>query len=147
DVLHLADVRDVQLAVEYETFEQMMNAAVNKLAEKRPEGKKVQVTNQVHSDRSIISFFLSGNTFNASELEYAQAENGSTDSADMNLMILKEMVAETGAGWHIENKADRQGKITGMVIRLTLPRVPKTKTKLVSVMKGKKKDLTRELMN
>ena len=35
----------------------------------------------------------------------------------------------------------------GMNIRFTVNRAPKEKSKLVSVMKGKKKDLTRELMN
>jgi hypothetical protein len=67
----------------------------------------------------------------------------------MNLIILKEMVEESGAQWHLENKTDRNGSITGMNIRFTVnraPRDPRAKN-LVSVVKGKKKDLNLELMN
>lgn len=145
--LHSSEVRDVQLVVDYETCEQMLNAALNKLIEKRTNtNKKIMISNQIHSDRAIINFFLSGNTFNASELEYADGKSVSTDT-DMNMMILKEMVNCTGAGLFIENKIDRNGNITGMSIRLTLKRAPKEKSKLVSVVKGKKKDLSREMMN
>ena len=59
----------------------------------------------------------------------------------MNLVILKEMVNESGVQWHLENKADRNGNITGMNIRFTVDRAPKEKSNLASVMKGKKKDL------
>lgn len=66
------------------------------------------------------------------------------------MILLREMASETNAVWHIENKTDRSGSITGMGIRFTMNRIPKdTKSNknLVSVVKGKKKDLTRELMN
>lgn len=149
EVLQLSDVRDVQLAVDYESFEQLLNAAVNKLLTKRPGNKKILVSNQIHSDRSIVNFFLADNTFSASELEFCQSkENSLIDGVDMNLVVLKEMIAETGANWNIENKTDRNGKITGMSIRFTVDRVPKDNRKnLVSVVKGKKKDLAREMMN
>jgi hypothetical protein len=60
------------------------------------------------------------------------------------------MALETGTQWFFENKTDRSGAITGMLIRLTVTRVPKdakANKNLVSVMKGKKKDLALELMN
>jgi hypothetical protein len=69
------------------------------------------------------------------------------DGIDMNLVILKEMVIESGAQWYLENKVDRNGSITGMNIRFSLGRTPNERSKLVSVIKGKKKDLSRELMN
>jgi hypothetical protein len=148
DTIHMADVRDVQLNVPYEAFEQMLNSAVNQLAARKSEHKKIMIGNQIHSDKSVVNLFLGGSTFNASELEFAQG--GKTvlgDAIDMNLVILREMVSESGAQWHLENKVDRNGNITGMNIRFTLNRTPKERSKLVSVMKGKKKDLTRELMN
>lgn len=148
DNIHTSEVRDVQLAVDYESCEQMMNAALNKLAEKRINStKKIMISNQVHSDRSIINFFLGGNTFTAGELEFAGGRVIPAETSDMNMIILKEMVDSTGASFFIENKADRNGSITGMSIRLTLKRTAKEKTKLVSVVKGKKKDLSREMMN
>lgn len=147
--LKISEVRDVEIAAEYESCEQIMNASVNLLTEKRSEKNKILVTNQVHSDKTIISFFLAGNTFNASELEYASSSSAVTAEAlDMNLMILKEMAQETGTSMHFENKADRNGSITGMNIRLVMKRVPRHKSKnLVSVVRGKKKDLAREMMN
>jgi hypothetical protein len=148
NIIQTSDVRDVQLNVPYESFEQMINASVNQLALRRSENKKIMISNQIHSDKTILNLFLAGSVFSASELEFA----GSTTAAvahgiDMNLIILKEMVLESGAQWHLENKVDRNGSITGMSIRFTVNRTPKERTKLVSVMKGKKKDLSRELMN
>jgi hypothetical protein len=151
DLIQVSDVRDVLLAVDFEGFEQIMNAAINKLASRRIDGKKIIISNQIHSDRAVINLFLSGNTFTASELEFSQSsQNISADSMDMNMILLREMANETNAAWHIENKTDRSGSITGMAIRFTMNRIPKdTKSNknLVSVVKGKKKDLTRELMN
>lgn len=149
DLIHMAEVRDVQLNVPYESFEQMMSAAINQLASRRPENKKVMISNQVHSDKSIVNLFMAGNTFTASELEFMGSNNQAVaEELDMNLIILKEMVDESGSQWHLENKTDRNGMITGMNIRFTVARAPKEVRKnLVSVMKGKKKDLTRELMN
>ncbi len=150
DLIQLSDVRDVQLNVDFESFEQMMNAAVNKLAEKRTDNKKIMITNQIHSDRSVVSLFLAGGTFTVTELEFSQnSRTALGDSVDMNLMILKEMVEESGTQWHIENKTDRNGVITGMNFRFVINRSPKDNRakNLVSVMKGKKKDLALELMN
>ena len=151
DLIHVSEVRDVQMAVEFEAFEQMMNAAINKLANRRFNEKKIIISNQIHSDRTVINFFLAGNTFTASELDFSQNNhNVSADSMDMEMILLKEMALETNAIWHIENKTDRNGSITGMAIRFTMNRAPKeTKSNknLVSVVKGKKKDLARNLMN
>ncbi len=148
DTIHMSEVRDVQLDVPYEAFEQMLSAAVNQLAVRKNEHKKIMVGNQIHSDKSVVNLFLAGSTFNISELEFAQGGKAVMgDGIDMNLVILKEMVTESGAQWHLENKVDRNGTITGMNIRFSLNRTPKERSKLVSVIKGKKKDLSRELMN
>lgn len=150
ELIHTSEVRDVQMNVPYESFEQMMNAAINQLSSRRLEDKKIMISNQIHSDRSIITLFLAGSIYTASELEFASNNNGQAlDGIDMNMIILKEMVNESGASWHLENKTDRQGNITGMSIRLIVNRIPASarQNKLVSVFKGKKKDLTREMMN
>jgi hypothetical protein len=147
DSIHMSEVRDVSLSVAYENLEQMLNSAVTQLVSRRADNKRVMISNQIHSDRSVINLVLAGNVFTASELEFAGSEKGVGENIDMNLVILKEMVSESGAQWHLENKTDRQGQITGMNIRLTLARASRNTKNLVSVMKGKKKDLTRELMN
>jgi hypothetical protein len=150
DLIHASDVRDVQMAVSFESFEQMFNAAINKLASRRNDNKKIMISNQIHSDRSVINLFLAGNAFTASELDFSQNHQGvSADSMDMNMIILKEMAIETNTTWMMENKTDKNGMITGMSIRFTVNRAPKeSKTKnLVSVVRGKKKDLAREMMN
>jgi hypothetical protein len=139
----MSEVRDVHLNVEYENFEQVLNSAIHQLAARRTENKKIMVGNQIHSDKSVINLFLAGSTFNVSELEFAGSQtSAAVDGIDMNLVILKEMINESNIQWHLENKADRNGNITGMNIRFTVNRAPKEKSKLISVMKGKKKDLT-----
>jgi len=106
------------------------------------------ISNQIHSEKVVLNLFLAGSTFTATELDYAQGNKAvAADSIDMNFVILKEMVGETGAQWHLENKVDRNGIITGMNMRFTVDRVTKEKPRLVSVTKGKKKDLAKELMN
>jgi hypothetical protein len=148
DSIHMSEVRDVLLNVPYESFEQVINAAINQLASRRKDGKKIMIGNQIHSNKSVINLFLSGSTFSASELEFAHSPTGAAlDGIDMNLVILKEMVQEAEAQLHLENKVDRSGNITGMNIRFTVNRVPKEKSKLVSLTRGKKKELTRELLN
>jgi len=150
DLIQISEVRDVNLAVSFEGFEQMMNAAVNKLASKRMNNKKILISNQVHSDRSVINLYLSDNTFTATELDFSQNHQSiSMDSMDMNMIILREMASETQTAWHMENKTDKNGNITGMNIRFTVNRVSKEKSNknLVSVVKGKKKDIAREFLN
>jgi hypothetical protein len=148
DSIHMSEVRDVQMNVDYENFEQVINSAINQLAARRSDHKKIMIGNQIHSDKTIINLFLAGSTFNVSELEFAHGAMAlAADGIDMNLVILKEMINESGVQWHLENKADRNGNILGMNIRFTVLRAPKEKSKLVSLMKGKKKDLTKELMN
>ncbi len=149
-MIHISDVRDVQMNAGNESVEQMLNAAITKLSSFRTENKKIMISNQIHSDRTIINLFLAGATFTASDLEFASnAGPVGTDSTDMNLLILKEMVNEAGATYHLENKTDRQGKITGMNVRLILNRVSKDARakNLISVVRGKKRDLTQEMMN
>lgn len=147
DNLHIAELRDVQLLANAEGVEHMMNAAVNALLAKRTEDKKIMVGTQVHSDRVVLNFFCAGNVFTAPELEYASNPEVIAEGMDMNLQILKEMVQVANAQWFIENKADRNGKITGMNIRLVMDRAMKENRpkNLVSVMKGKKKDLARTI--
>ncbi len=144
--INSTDVRDVRLAIESEALEQVMNAAITKLLEHKNGNKRVQVSNQVHSDRTVLGFFLKDSTFNVSELEFASTDGAVT--TDLNLILLKEFCADHGVQWFAENKISRSGSIEGMNIRLVIKRAPKTtKKNLVSVVKGKKKDLRNELMN
>jgi hypothetical protein len=151
DLIQVSDVRDVHLSVGFEDFEQMMNAAINKLVSRREDSKKIIISNQIHADRALINIFLAGAMFTATELEFAQDNQSiSADFMDMNMIILKEMAKEINSAWYLENKTDRSGAITGMAIRFTVARSPKetrSNKNLVSVVKGKKRDLAREMMN
>lgn len=145
DNLHISELRDVQLLANSEGVEHMLNAAVNALISHRTDDRKIMVGTQIHSDRVVLNFFCGGNVFTAPELEYAANPEVIAEGLDMNLQILKEMVQSASAQWFIENKVDRHGKITGMNIRLVMDRALKENRpkNLVSVMKGKKKDLAK----
>ncbi len=147
DNVHIAELRDVQLLANSEGFEHMMNAAVNALLSHRTDDKRIMIGSQIHSDRVILNFFLGGCVFSATELEYAANPEIIAEGLDMNLQILKEMVSLASAQWFIENKVDRHGKITGMNIRLIMDRAMKENRSknLVSVMKGKKRDLAKTI--
>lgn len=135
-----SEVRDVKLAIEAEALEQVMNMAVTKLLEHKSGNKRVQISNQVHSDRSIVNLFLKESTFNVSELEFASTEGAET--SDLNLILLKEICGDHGVQWFAENKLSRNGAIEGMNIRMVIKRAPKTaKKNLVSVVRGKKRDI------
>ena len=138
--INSSEVREVRLAVEAEALEQVVNAAITKLLEHKNGNKRIQVSNQVHSDRSILNFFLKDATFNVSELEYASTTGAQT--TDLNLILLKEICADNGVQWFAENKLSRNGSIEGMNIRMVIKRAPKnTKKNLVSVVRGKKRDI------
>lgn len=147
DNVHIAEFRDVQLLANTEGVEHMLNAAVNALLSHRQGEKKIMVGSQVHSDRVILNLFLGGAIFSATELEYASNPEVIVEGLDMNLQILKEMVSLASAQWFIENKVDRHGKISGMNIRLVMDRALKENRpkNLVSVMKGKKRDLAKTM--
>lgn len=147
DNLHIAELRDVQLLANAEGVEHMLNAAVNALLSHRQDDKKIMVGTQVHSDRVVLNFFLAGNVFSVTELEYAANPEVIAEGLDMNLQILKQMVQLANGQWHVENKVDRHGKITGMNIRLVMDRALKENRpkNLVSVMKGKKRDLAKSI--
>lgn len=145
--LHIAELRDVQLLANAEGVEHMLNAAVNALLSHRQDDKKIMVGTQVHSDRVVLNFFMAGNVFSVTELEYAANPEVLASGLDMNLQILKQMVQLANGQWHVENKVDRHGKITGMNIRLVMDRALKENRpkNLVSVMKGKKRDLAKTI--
>jgi hypothetical protein len=148
DLIQATEVRDVHLDVSYEVLEQVMSSSINQLASRRTGGKKILVSNQIHSDKSIINIFLGDSIYTATELSFSQSQlDKNAETIDMNLIILKEMVNESGIQWQLENKVDRNGKIIGANIKLNVKRVPKEKSKLVSLTKGKKRDLAKDLMN
>ncbi len=151
ELIQVSDVRDVSLAVPFESFEQMLNAAVSFFAAHRNDNKKIMISNQIHSDRSVINFFLGGATFTATELEFNQSDkSASAEMTDVNMVIMKEMAAEINTRYDFENKTDRNGKITGMSLKFVVQRVQrdhKISKNLVSIVRGKKKDIARELAN
>lgn len=149
DIIQLNDVRDVQLTSDFEGLEQMLNAAVSTLVSRSDEGRKIMITNQIHADRSVINLFLGGATFNASEMEYASGNAAVAEGMDMNMIVLKEMVSMAGARWFAENKADKSGNVTGVCMRFVINRaskMPKNKN-LISLIRGKKKDIAAEMLN
>jgi len=148
--IQVNDVRDVDLSMELEGLEEIMNASVNMFLGARLDQKKIMITNQIHSDRAILSFFLEGASFESSEIAFAQDASAAAEGIDLNLVILRELIQMNGLNWHLENKTNRKGRLTGMNIRLVLPRAQKSaknSKNLVSVFKGKKRDLARELLN
>jgi len=146
--IQVSDFRDAQGEIEQEACEQIFNNVINLLHEKGTKNAKVLISNQVHSDKVIVNFFLSHGLFQISELEFMDTSLAfGADQVDMNLVILKELLAETESSIHLENKANKQGKIIGASARLTIKRTSKEKSKLVSLVRGKKRELSKELMN
>lgn len=146
DKIQFSDFRDTLVAIDSETCEQIFNSIINKLDERKDGKRKIIISNQIHSDKVVINFYLSGSYFNSAELEFIDKRDSSLMIDDMNLMILKELTSEISAGLFIENKSDKNGKLSGMSVKLTLKKIPKDKAKLVSFVRGKKKDLTRQLV-
>ncbi len=145
--LQIADFRDAIVEVEGDACAQLFNSAITKLKEKRIGQKRIMLANQIHSDRVIVNFYLAGSTFHSSELEFFEHDSkGVFESLDMNLMVLKELALESNVKLGIENKMDKNGKISGLSLKLIFKRVSKDKSKLVNVVKGKKKDLSKSLV-
>jgi hypothetical protein len=148
DLMQIQDVRDVILNISNEMLEQILSSAINQLSTRRVGSKKISISNQIHSEKTVISIFLAGSIFSVTDLDFAQSkEISNQENLDINLVILKEMINESGIQWHLENRLDRSGNLTGANIKLIIKRTLKEKAKLLSITKGKKKDIAKALAN
>ena len=137
------EIVEADLKIESEECIQVLSTAIHKLNERRMEDHKVMISSEIMGDRCLINLFLANAVFNTEELE---ASANPAKRSDPYLMILDEMVKEADISWSYENSIDKRTNQLGMSISFNLPREPKAKN-LVSVVKGKKRDLARSLVN
>lgn len=138
-----SEVSETDLKIEQEDCTQIMSVAINKLLERRVGKENVQIHANVQADRCIVELSLFNAAFNSSELE------GMGDISKLNdpyLMVLHEMSKGQDMTWKFENAIDEATGKMVMCISLNLPVGGKAKN-LVSVVKGKKRDIARGFMN
>lgn len=146
-------LRDVDLNIPFELIEQILSSAIFHMKSKiLSRDWNLHLTNQIHSDKSIINFQIPDFCFEEDEIRYFRNQTDlnldrSTHDIDVHLVILKELIKEAQAQCFLENKIDRHSRKMSGHLRLIVERTPKSKNKLISLKKGKKKDLVRSLMN
>ncbi|HLW57993.1 MAG TPA: hypothetical protein VKY27_11430 [Bacteriovoracaceae bacterium] len=137
------DVLDIELKVEAEECSQILSTAIHKLNDRKIQGNIIKLSSELHEDRCIVNLFLANAAFNSEELE------GSEDPSrlsDPYLMILSEMIKDSDITWSYGNHIDEKTNLMGMNFSFNFPRGTKVKN-LISVVKGKKRDIARSLAN
>lgn len=137
------DTLDIELKVEAEECCQILSTAIHKLNDRKIKGNSIKLNSELNEDRCIVSLFLANAAFNSEELE--AVENPSRLS-DPYLMILSEMIKDSDITWCYGNHIDEKTNLMGMNFSFSFPRGAKVKS-LVSVVKGKKRDIARSLAN
>lgn len=138
-----SEVSETDLKIDQEDCTQIMNVAINKLLERRNGEETVQIHASVQGDRCQVELSLLNAAFNSSELECMKDHSKINDPY---LMVLHEMTKGQDVNWKFENAFDEAAGKMVMCISLNFPVGGKPKN-LVSVVKGKKKDIARGFMN
>jgi len=114
-------------------------------------GKSLKVTTKKLGGTLLVSFIDRGRGFDKDFLKsLALGETVSNDPQHLELMICRELVKEFQGLISFENMAQKSGEILGSKVELVL-RIDPTyleetkKSKLVSLVRGKKKDIVKNL--
>lgn len=137
------EIAETDLKIDLETCGQILSTAMHKMMERRMEGEEIVISSEILGDRCLLHLFLANAAFNSEELE---AVEKAAKLNDPYLLILSEIVKGEDITWTFENSIDKKTNLLGMEIIFNLPREPKVKN-LVSVVKGKKRDIARGFVN
>lgn len=138
------DIFDVDLKIDSEECSQILSTAIHKLSDRRIEGHNIKLSSEINEERCTVSLFLANAAFNSEELE---AFEDPSRLSDPYMMILSEMIKDNSdVTWSYGNHIDKKLNTLGMSININFPRGAKVKN-LISVVKGKKKDLVRSMVN
>jgi|GEM_PF-1023323 len=142
--------KDHSLELSKEDLAQVLSAALTKLKERSLGQKKISVSVTSEGSDLSLKVFQPEATFHAFELDYFDSQETSLiESMDIHLVLLKEIARDLGLKMKLENTKNDEGQITGMMISLILKKIEEDEKpkNLISVMKGKKRDLFKELIN
>lgn len=138
-----SEIVDTDLKIGPEECGQILSAAIQKLSERRIDENKIEMSSELAGDRCLVNFFLASSAFNSEELE---SKDNLEKTSDPYLLILFEMTKGLDISWNFENTIDKKTDQLGMSMNFNFPREAKVKN-LISVVKGKKRDIVRSMVN
>jgi hypothetical protein len=118
---------------------------------KQKENRKITIRTKTISSNVYLKLNVSGHRHSAEELSYINRSKGET--TNVNLMLVNELLKDAGGKLIFKNHLNQDGDVSGSSTDLLFDRAyietvkEETPKKLVSVKKGKKKDILKEMSN
>lgn len=149
-----------------ESFEQLIYNVLDfsiDSSTKHNQGRKVTVRTKGLGNTALIKFTINGHCLNSSELDYFARTDLDQSEVGVNLALVKEFITDLNGEISLKNKFKTEGDLVSSEIEITIargvdteasvdvddpittPSVNEDSSRLVSVVKGKKRDLLRRM--
>lgn len=132
------DVQDASVQADADVVAQLMHTLGQRFA-----SGKVNLVGKREGERYVICVEASDVCLTASELNYIQGNTTKMDGVDVNVVIAMDLIREAHVDAVIRNRINAEGTIIGAEAVLSF--LTTTNRSLVTVVRGKKKDLARTL--
>jgi len=111
-------------------------------------GRKITLKSKPLGGTAYLKVNIANYFFNANELNYLNGQQTGFDSINMNLLLIKEMLADAGAALAVKNKTNGTGQVESSEMELIFKRAEvaeKVTQKDIKIMKGTKKEILRAM--
>lgn len=132
------DVQDASVQADADVVAQLMHTLGQRFA-----SGKVNLVGKREGERYVICVEASDVCLTASELNYIQGNTTKMDGVDVNVVIAMDLIREAHIDAVIRNRINAEGTIIGAEAVLSF--LTTANRSLVTVVRGKKKDLARTL--
>jgi hypothetical protein len=132
------EVQEAFITADAEALAQLLQAFGQRFA-----GGEVHLLGTREGDNYCVRVLADNICLTAAELSYVSASNASMEGVDVNVVIAMDLIRESGIEALVRNRSNAAGAIVGAEASFTFP--VNTGRTLVTVVKGKKKDLAKSL--
>lgn len=149
DARKLLTAQAVRLKASMEVQEAFITADAEALAQllqafgQRFSNGEVHLLGTRDGDNYCVRVLADNICLNAAELNYVSSTDASMEGVDVNVVIAMDLIRESGIEAHVRNRTNTTGAVVGAEAMFTFP--VNTGRTLVTVVKGKKKDLAKSM--
>lgn len=145
---HLDD--DFKVKGDQEALTQFLYNVVNYATENslhHNEGRRVSLKSKPLGGTAYLKVNIANYCFNPDELNFLNSKESESDSINMNLLLIKELISDIKATIAVKNKMSAQENIEGCEIEIVFERHKEEAVdkNVATVVKGTKKEILRSL--
>lgn len=134
------EVQDGTVVADDEALSQIIQSMGQRYA-----GWNPNLEGKITDGRYVIRLMADGVCLNSSELEYVSRIGARVDGVDINIVMACDMAREEGISFRVANRLGTDGSIVGSEAVMDLALV--SNRNLTNVVRGKKKELEKQLRN